>query len=130
MIKEFQIQSGLIVSNIHQYVNKGDILVNNAIVSTFDETIKVYPKGKVYGYTWYTIEKELPLNDEADDFNTLLLQIRQELESQLGNEAKIDKEKVLHYNKDNSKITLKVHYTVIEDIGCKGDINEQNIEIN
>lgn len=130
VIKEFQIQSGYIMSSINQYVQPGDLLVSNAIVSTFDETIMVYPKGKVYGYTWYDIEKELPLQDEADDFNTLLLQIRNELQQQLGSEAKIDKEKVLHYSIDNSKIKLKVHYTVIEDIACKGDMNEQNTETN
>lgn len=130
VIKEFQIQSGSIMTRINQYVQPGELLVSNAIVSTFDETIMVYPKGKVYGYTWYDIEKELPLQDEADDFNTLLLNIRHELQQQLGDDAKIDKEKVLHYSIDNSKIRLKVHYTVIEDIACKGDMNEQNTETN
>lgn len=128
VIKEFQVQSGYIVAKINQYVTPGELLVSNAIVSTFDETILVYPKGKIFGYTWYDIEKEMPLNDEADAFNTLLMEIRNELSAIIGQEAKIDKENILLFTGDDSTIRMKVHYTVIEDVACKGDMNEQNNE--
>lgn len=130
VIKEFQVQSGMIITQINQYVLPGEILVSNAIVSTFDETILVNPKGKIFGYTWYDIEQEMDKSDEADNFNTLLLRIRNELSTYLGKDAKIDNEKVLQYEVDDSKIRLRVHYTVIEDIACKGDMNEQDIKTN
>lgn len=127
VIKQFQIQSGYIVSNIHQYVEKGDILVSNALVSTFDETIMLYPAGKIYGYTWYDIEKSLPdTNDQAEAFSELLKQIRDELGQSIGKEFTIDQEKVLQFTIKDSRIVMKVHYTVIEDIACKGEINESD----
>lgn len=124
VIKEFQVSRGEIISKINQYVLPGDVLVSNAIVSTFDETKILYPDGKIYGYTWYDIEKEMEGDDEGEAFSLLLQEIRQELATQLSKDALIDKENILHFTQDDSTIRLRVHYTVIEDIGCKGDINE------
>ena len=59
------------------------------------------------------------------DFYHLLLMIR----SRLPVQAKIDTEKVLQMRKTHSKIILKMHYTLIEDIAIKGEVNEGNHKV-
>ena len=62
--------------------------------------------------------------DYGDVFYQLLLKIR----SQIPAGAYIDKENVLQMTRNRSKITLKVHYTLIEDIAVKGENNEENLK--
>lgn len=125
VIKQFQIHSGYISVNVNQFVKAGELLVSNTLVSTFDETILLYPSGKIYGYTWYDIEKSIPkIDDEGEAFSELLKQVRDELEKLTKNEFTIDQEKVLQFSINDSKIVMKVHYTLIENIACKGEINE------
>ena len=62
--------------------------------------------------------------DHGDVFYQLLLKIR----SQIPAGAYIDKENVLQMTRNRSKITLKVHYTLIEDIAVKGENNEENLK--
>ncbi|MFR6100410.1 MAG: hypothetical protein ACLUIS_10300 [Longibaculum sp.] len=52
----------------------------------------------------------------------MLLSIR----SSLPSDAIIDKENVLQITKTRSKITLKMHYTLLEDIAVKGEGNEES----
>ncbi len=54
----------------------------------------------------------------------MLLNIR----TQIPTEAVIDKENVLQMTSTRSKITLKMHYTLIEDIAVKGEDNEENLK--
>ena len=58
--------------------------------------------------------------DQGEAFYQLLLKIR----SQLPANAIIDKENVLQMSKTSSKIILKMHYTLIEDIAIKGETDE------
>lgn len=48
------------------------------------------------------------------------------IRAKLPTDAVIDKENVLQMTKTRSKITLKVHYTLLEDIAIKGEENEGN----
>lgn len=124
VIKQFNIQSGQIVTQLNQFVKKDEVLVTNALVSTFDQTILLYPKGEVWGYTWYEIEQEVVSNDQAEGFSLLLQQSRHSLEQLISKNAKIDHEKVLQFTINDSTMKMKVHYTVIENIACKGDFDE------
>ncbi|MEG0451767.1 MAG: sporulation protein YqfD [Coprobacillus sp.] len=122
MIESFDIDSGLIKVKKNDYVKKGDLLVENTIISTQNETKLIPVKGSVYAYTFTQYEASVKNvnQDQGDVFYQLLLLIR----SQLPSDVVIDKENVLQMTKTRSKITLKMHYTLLEDIGVKGDINE------
>ncbi len=117
LIAYFDIDSGFIEVDINDYVLKGDLLVNNEIISTTNETKIIPVKGHVYAYTYNDYEESIDNHnqDYADAFYELLLKIR----SKIPTDAIIDKENVLQINKTSSTITLKMHYTLLEDIGTK-----------
>lgn len=122
MIMSLDIDSGLIKIKKNDYVKKGDLLVENTIISTQNEAQIIPVKGHVYAYTFNQYIASLPNHnqDQGETFYRLLLKIR----CQIPNGAIIDKENVLQMTKTRSKITLKVHYTLIENIAIKGDTNE------
>jgi len=122
LIVSFDVDSGLIKVKKNDYVKKGDLLVENTIVSTQNEIQIIPVKGHVYAYTFNQYQASISNHgqDQGEAFYHLLLLIR----SQLPTQAVIDKEKVLQITKSHSKITLKMHYTLIEDIGIKGEVNE------
>lgn len=122
MITLFDVDSGSIKVKRNDYVKKGDLLVENTLISTSDETKIIPVKGHVYAYTFNQYEASVKNvnQDQGDVFYQLLLLIR----AQLPTDAVIDKENVLQMTKSRSKITLKVHYTLIEDIAIKGEENE------
>ncbi|WP_049945569.1 sporulation protein YqfD [Candidatus Stoquefichus massiliensis] len=124
MIASFDVESGLIQVKKNDYVKKGDLLVSNTIVSTQNKTKIIPVKGHVYAYTFnqYTASIKNVKQDQAELFYQLLLAIR----NQIPANAIIDKENVLQMTKTRSKITLKVHYTLLEDIAIKGEENEES----
>lgn len=124
MIASFDIDSGAIKVKRNDYVKKGDLLVENTLISTSDETKIIPVKGHVYAYTFnqYQASVKNVNQDQGDVFYQLLLLIR----AKLPTDAVIDKENVLQMTKTRSKITLKVHYTLIEDIAIKGEENERS----
>lgn len=126
MIQSLDVKSGLSVVKKNDYVKKGDLLVENTIISTQNKTKIIPVEGHVYAYTFNQYEATIPdvKQDSAEAFYELLLKIR----SQLPTQAVIDKENVLQMTRTRSKITLKMHYTLIEDIAVKGEENEENLE--
>ena len=124
LISSLDVESGLIKVKKNDYVKKGDLLVENTIISTQNE-IKIIPvKGHVYAYVFEQYEASVKNVDQDDGevFYQLLLKIR----SQLPSDVVIDKENVLQIDKNSSTITLKMHYTLIEDIAIKGETNEES----
>ena len=124
MIESFDVDSGLIKIKKNDYVKKGDLLVENTLISTQNETKIIPVKGHVYAYTFNQYEASVKNvnQDQGEVFYQLLLSIR----AKLPTDAVIDKENVLQMTKTRSKITLKVHYTLLEDIAIKGEENEGN----
>ncbi len=122
MIAYSDIDSGLLKVKKNDYVKKGDLLVENTIISTSGETKIIPVKGKIFAYTFreYSASINNIKQDQADAFYHLLLMIR----AKLPTNAHIDKESVLQMTKTRSKIVLKMQYTLIEDIGIKGETNE------
>lgn len=124
LIASMDIDSGMIKVKANDYVKKGDLLVENTFISTQNETRIVPVKGHVYAYTFNQFEASIKnMNqDQGEVFYQLLLAIR----CQLPTDAIIDKENVLQMTKTRSKITLKMHYTLLEDIAIKGENDEEN----
>ncbi len=119
VIKKFQIEKGNILVQINQFVKKGDILVSNELETTSQEIITVFPKGKVYGYTWYDFHLTIYSDDEAEAFDDLLKMARDELSLQIGVDATIESEKIIKFVNDNGEYHLDIHYTVVENIACR-----------
>lgn len=122
MIVSMDVDSGVIKVKPNDYVKKGDLLVENTLVSTQNETRFIPVKGHVYAYTFNQYEASIQNvnQDQAEAFYQLLLAIR----SQIPTDAVIDKENVLQMTRTSSKITLKMHYTLLEDIAIKGEEDE------
>lgn len=117
MIESFDVDSGMIKVKRLDYVKKGDLLIENTLVST-DEKTKIIPvKGHVYAYTFNQYQASIKNNnqDQSDAFYQLLLMIRAKIPA----DAKISKENVLQMKKTRSTITLTMHYTLLEDIAMK-----------
>ncbi len=124
MISSIDIDSGVIKIKINDYVKKGDLLVENYVLSTQNQMSIIPVKAKIYAYTFhqYTASKKTKEKDNSEIFYELLLSIRSKIK--VG--SKIDKEKVLQIERSHSTITLKMHYTLIEDIAIEGDNREEN----
>ena len=124
LISSIDVDSGVVKVKINDYVKKGDLLVENYIVSTQNQIAVIPVKAKIYAYTFhqYTAKKKTKQTYNAEVFYELLLSIR----SKINNGAIIDVEKVLQIDKSHSTITLKMHYTLIEDIAIEGELNEEN----
>ena len=120
-IKEINVQEGNVLVKVNQHVNPGDVLVDNTIFSTNGEVITIPTKGSVYAYTWriYQASIESTEIDEGEAFSYLLMKIREQVSSQMTGNYEIDIENVLQFIVNEGTITLKVHYTFIEDIACK-----------
>lgn len=118
LIYKIDVQSGNVCVKINDYVKKGDKLVDNQIADTQNKVHIVDVKGNVYAYTTqYFKAKANCKNDFTESFLFLLLNIR----SKIPLNAVIDKENVLQISKTNSKIEIRVQYTLIENIGVKGE---------
>ncbi len=117
MIESFDVDSGMIKVKRLDYVKKGDLLIENTLIST-DKKSKIIPvKGHVYAYTFNTYQASVKNTgqDQGSVFYELLLKIR----SSLPANVEIDKENVLQIDRNRSKITLIMHYTLLEDIAIK-----------
>lgn len=117
IIKNIDVSSGNIKVKEYQYVKKGELLVENTIISTNDETKIIPTKGTIYGYTYQTYEASIDniKMDKGEAFSFLLFKIRMKLQAI----DKIDRERVIEYGIIDNKIVLKVQYILIEDIGTK-----------
>lgn len=124
MTGSFDVNSGLIKIKKNDYVKKGDLPVEDILVSTQDETKTIPVKGHVYAYTFNQYETSVKSvnQDRGEVFYQLLLSIR----AKLPTDAVTGKENALQMTKTHSKITLKVYYTLLEDITIRREENEGN----
>ncbi len=121
MVVRFDVQHGEKKVKINEIVHPGDLLIDNELKDAFEVPQPLYVKGKVYGYTWYTVESSLldapdfPLHD-ALAFFRLLMDCRSQIAEQLQEDEKIIKENVLLFDRNAGTITMKIHYTLLEDL--------------
>lgn len=128
IIERIDVSQGNILVKVNDFVKKGDLLVENMILSTSDE-VKIIPvEGHVYAYTYqtYTAKMKNSKVDKGDAFYQLLLQIRNKIDKI----DKIDSEKVLDYGIIDKQIVLKMQYIFVEDIAVKGETNDKNNQID
>ena len=120
IIKQIMVKTGVVEVSINQYVKQGDLLVNDTLIDTSNNSIFIGCEGQIYAYTWYLYEVfyENSNNLSMDEiFIDLIDKTRSEVSKNIdGKDEYIEKENVLQFIQNTSKITLKVHYTLVEDI--------------
>lgn len=121
MVVYFDVENGQKMVSVNQIVYKGDILVNNMLVDSSGTEKPLYVKGKVYGYTWYTMESELSESEcrnihDAFVYLRLLFDCRGKIAEEISEGEKIVSEKVLQFAHEEGKIKIKIHYTLYEDL--------------
>ena len=121
MIVRFDVRSGVKMVKEYDYVKKGDLLVSDTLVSSSEEEKYIGAYGSVYAYTWYNVESSINVEnkkvDQMEIYNLLLEDNRAKIDKELtGNDEFLIKEEILSFNNDNNKYSLKIHYTLYEDI--------------
>lgn len=118
VIQRFEIESGELKVKINDYVITGTLLVDD-YVTNGDIQKYVGTSGKVYAYTYTDIEvsTRYTLEDsKIDVFNKLLLKAREQVSSVFIDDEIIDKELVEQVDYSIYKASMKVHYTLLENI--------------
>lgn len=121
MVVYFDVENGQKMVSVNQIVYKGDVLVNNNLIDSSGIEKPLYVKGKVYGYTWYTMESELSESEcqnihDALVYLRLLFDCRGRIAKEISDGEKIVSEKVLQFTHEEGKIKIKIHYTLYEDL--------------
>ena len=120
IIKQIMVKTGVVEVSINQYVKQGDLLVNDTLIDTSNNSIFIGCEGQIYAYTWYLYEVfyENSNNLSMDEiFIDLIDKTRSEVSKNIdGKDEYIEKENVLQFIQNTSKINLKLHYTLVEDI--------------
>lgn len=118
MIAYFKCDKGYKLKKVKDVVKKGEVLVDNKMLDSFNKEVEVDVDGKVYAYTWQQVEVEMNDNKmpEAINYYSMLLEARNQIDIDVQNEEKIIKENVLHFSKNKGKINLVILYTLLEDI--------------
>lgn len=121
LVDRIEVEKGNVLVTHNQYVRKGEILVDNCLTTTSEEIRFIPVEGKVFAYTWKIYEASMPKTDQTDAFSELRLAILEQVQADLGVDDRIEQENVLQYATNEGKITLKIHFTLYQNIASKGD---------
>lgn len=118
VIEHFDLQHGNKLVAINDFVHAGDVLVSDVLSDSKQNEQELYVKGKVYAYTWKKVHVEMEAGKlpQAFAFYQLLFEARRQASEGLHGEERIDKENILQFHDNAGKISMDLHYTLIEDI--------------
>ena len=116
IVDRIEVSKGNVLVQKNQHVKKGDVLISNEIIET---------EGKIYGYIYKTYEARMEADDSAEGFALLHLKLLEAASKEIGEDGRIDKENVLHYEAKEGTISLKVQFTLYKNIAQKEILNEQ-----
>lgn len=121
VIARFDVKRGVKAVKEHDVVHVGDILVTPDVTATDNQMYQTYVEGKVYAFTRHDIEVVMKHNiftkiHESMGFFQLLFESRRKIARQLQEDESIVEENVLQFVQDETLLTLKVHYILLEDI--------------
>lgn len=118
VIEHFELQHGNKLVAINDYVHAGDVLVDNILLDSNNKEQQLYVKGKVFAYTWREVHVEMKKNNIAKPFQffQLLFTARREASKDLRKGERIYKENILQFQENAGKISMDIHYTLLEDI--------------
>ena len=116
VIRAFYLLSGVKQVKVYDFVNEGDLLVSDILVTTQEENVLVGTLGKVFASTFYYIEVKCDLDlDDASKQAYLLNEARNKVSENLNSvEEYIESEQILVNDIKNG--FLKLYYVLYEDI--------------
>lgn len=113
VITRFLVARGERLVKVDQYVRAGQVLVSETIEGHDKEAVQTFTSGEVYAHTWYLVDVSGPHIDEANDHAEL---IRRADQMVLDEEKILINRQVLRYSCEGSTASLKLHYTLEENI--------------
>lgn len=121
IIHSINMTSGNVLVSINQFVKKGELIVSDTIEVTSGGSKVVDTIGTIYGVTWYVIDVEVEKysNDETEMFEYAMLKGKNELLKKVTNIINVRRENLLKYENESSRIRVRIHYEVLEDISME-----------
>ena len=118
VIAGFDVQHGNKCVQINDVVKKGDLLVSSEMMDSLNKKKYLYVKGRVFAYTWETIEVSCAKQNLPQPvcFFQLLLNARTHVSKDFLKDDRIEKENILQFEEKAGKITMRIHYTIYRDI--------------
>ncbi len=119
IIDHFVVSSGEICVKENQYVEEGTLLINDYLLSSTGEEIKVGAEGEVYAWTWtiVTLSKKVNINEEESEvMQAMIDEASLMIAKGFYKEERIDKINILSWEIINNEAYMKVHFTCLEDI--------------
>ena len=117
IIKYVDIEMGNFLYHTNDYVKKDSLLIDDYLYLN-DKKIYIGAFGKVYANTWQTIEfKEKTNNrEESEIYYFFINKARYLIAKEFTDDEKIENEMILNFNYNNDYSSIKVHYTLLENI--------------
>lgn len=119
IIKKFDIEKGLKMVEINDYVVPGQLLINGYIEDSKHNELFIGAIGRVYAYTWLNISANMEIIDDDKTSTYLHLEekVKQEVDKQLtGDDEYIESQNLIKFEIKNNIGYLYMHYTLVEDI--------------
>lgn len=118
MVVHFDLIHGEKQVNVNDVVKKGDLLVSNILLDSYNKAKELRVKGRVFAYTWKDVSVEFDdtYKVKAVAYYKALLLARNEVSKEIDEGEKIIEENILHFDNKLGKIMIRVHYTLYEDI--------------
>lgn len=119
IIKNFNIEKGIKVVNINDYVSCGQLLIDGYLNTNNDKVQFVGAKGSVYAYTWFNLSLSVETKgmEDINVYETLINEANSQVDKELtGDDEYIENEKIINFSIKDGIGKLVIHYTLVEDI--------------
>lgn len=124
VIAYFDVDFGVKHVSINDVVSKGDLLISNTLIDSYNQPQHTYVLGEVYAYTFIelsaSVDKSMPRPYAYFECLTL---IREQVADMIEDKEKIIKEIPLQFIQKEDKIIMKNYYVLLEQIAGLGEIN-------
>lgn len=117
IIKYVDIEIGNFLYKTNDYVKKDSLLIDDYLYLN-DKQIYIGAFGKVYANTWQTIELKEQTNnrEESEIYSYFVNKARYLIAKEFTSDEKIENEMILNFNYNNDYSSIKIHYTLLENI--------------
>lgn len=117
MIAYADIERGNFLYAPNQYVKEGSLLIDDYL-HLEDKSVYVGAFGKVYAHTWSTVELSIVSSgmEESEAYASLTEKARFSLAKSFVDDEKIENEQILNFTYGDTKSSIRIHYTLLENI--------------